>query len=219
MRAKKPIPAGFRLLDWADAEPNTIVYRQDVLGAVIGPYIVVDAAQRTLCATHLTTAESFGDAALLLRNGPVIVVTLVGSALTGIYTDIPAEIAVLNTDRLVKLLRRPRALDRLPGIYQATLLTEPPAGWPELAGKYDVTEAGPVSETTDFTLTHRPSVMALTATLIREGFSFAVKSNRQPTPTVWTFTLANEARQFVLQITKELLNEEPRITRTEQGGQ
>mgnify|MGYP007071589677 CR=1 FL=1 len=194
----KPIQQSHRPLEWADAQTGTTVFS----ASNDKPYIVDDPVTKTLRTPGTSIIIACADDHLRLKNGPVIVVATNFDQLIGVYTDISAEVLVVDAGNGNVQHRRPKVLQQLPVIHTSLLDnfiagsgTLPRILHTNVTG-WDVVRviADEETKTRSFALTNRLLVNALAAELIRLQLSFNIVADPNPLPGTgrWEFTVTDD---------------------------
>lgn len=214
---RPPLPLSpypdYRTVHWADAIPNTIVYVVPVVAKTLGalkPYILVDAEYRLLREPGQTYTIDSKVPFLFVRHGPLIACGYDTDGVHQVYTDIPAEVVMLQKDTLNRSVTRPRPLVQMP-VGQLTKLSSAPQppGFDKLSGVWDVVDTTRVVDeySKSFTIDNRLAATALAAELIRVNCKFQVS----PVDHAWTFHMNDAAFHFVRTRLESLLGEEPNV--------
>lgn len=214
----KEIPPGFRPVMWAEVSENCEVYvqgNQNGLPHAYGPHLVADTENRQL--NNITRKQTFSHVAetLLLKEGPLVVMTFNDGVFTGCYADVPLEVAIANHDMEGTPSRgltvtRPRAFARIPHEHVDTLDTALPPDWPGFYGGWSIEKASKPKEVFnedgdfEFSLTNRMAANALACQLMKAGKTFRVQPLPTPGGDKFVFTIAREVLHYIRQHLDEL---------------
>ena len=141
------MPLGYRPVMWSEVQPNETVYVQGTHegdGVAYGPHSVVDPQNKTLKQISSGKSHTHVDETLLVAKGPLVVLTLNDGEITGIYADVPLEMAVTHHDMREPEKKfftwRPRPFDHIPSEHVDMLDAKLPQGWPGFFGQWNITE-------------------------------------------------------------------------------
>lgn len=197
----QPTPAGFRWIDWCDATPNTLIYRAVNFTQ---PCRVIDVEARLVQKLVSDLSDVIDDERVLVKEGPVVVVSTLNGKFVGLYADVPLEVVVSDD---TSKLRRPRPLDQLPGTVKASLLTNAPTDWDNVYGDWDVLRTTTSRSPTMSSFNIHDSVAAshVLLTFFR-GKRVVTVAPATTIKSGWTFTTTRVDHEWIIAECAELLS-------------
>lgn len=217
------MPAGYRPVLWTEVQPNTEVFVQGIQNGIphaYGPHLVADPENKQL--QRVTDRDIFTHTGetLLVREGPLVVLTFNEGQFTGVYADVPLELAIATHDMDKPMrecvVRRPRAFTRLSKEHMNVLDASLPPGWPGFYGEWDIKKGTTrrqqeEQEQTDFEfrLDNRMAANALAIELMRTGHQFRVQPLDRDS---FVFTITRETLKHIRQHCEDLTEGINRVT-------
>lgn len=217
------MPAGYRPVLWTEVQPHTEVYVQGIqngLPHAYGPHLVADPENKQL--QNIARREFFTHTGetLLVREGPLVVLTFNEGEFTGVYADVPLELAISTSDmdqpKRECSVRRPRAFSRIGNEHMDVLDASLPPGWPGFYGEWDIKKATTrrqqeTEEAVDFEfrLDNRMAANALAIELMRTQHQFRVQPLDRDS---FVFTISRETLKHIRQHCEDLTEGINRVT-------